>query len=63
MITPVSSHISNVHIEVDPQYRFDNSFTIYTGAKQVNPPARNVTGSCFNISCHMSPSSRWSIDR
>ena len=63
MTTPVSSHISNVHIEVDPQYRFSNSFTVYTGAQQVNPPGRNVTGSCFNISCHMSPSPRWSTER
>jgi hypothetical protein len=63
MTLPLKNHVDNVHIEVDPAYRFDNSFTIYTGAKLLNPPARNTTGSCFNISCHMSPSPRWSIER
>jgi hypothetical protein len=63
MTLPLAGHISNVHIEVDPKYRFANSFTIYTGSKQLNPPAQNVTGSCFNISCHMSPSPRWSRER
>jgi hypothetical protein len=63
MVTPVETHISNVHVEVDPQFRFANGFTIYTGAKQVNPPAQNATGSCFNISCHFTKSPRWSIER
>jgi predicted CXXCH cytochrome family protein len=63
MVMPVSNHISNVTVAVDPQYRFSNSFTIYTGAKLLNPPASNATGSCYNISCHMSPSPRWSIER
>ncbi|HEY6871663.1 MAG TPA: cytochrome C [Geobacteraceae bacterium] len=63
MQTPPGKHISNVHVEVDPQNRFSNSFTIYTGARQVNPPAMNATGSCFNISCHFQPSPRWSIER
>jgi trimeric autotransporter adhesin len=63
MQTPVSTHIDSVHIEVDLQYRFSNTFTIYTSARQVNPPSVNATGSCFNISCHMSPSPRWSSER
>jgi hypothetical protein len=63
MTLPVSSHINNVHIEVDPKIRFAEGFTVYTGAKLLNPPERNVTGSCFNISCHMSPSRRWSTER
>lgn len=63
MTTPVSANISNVHIEVDPKYRFSNSLTIYTSARLVNPPAANVTGVCFNISCHMTPSPRWSTER
>jgi hypothetical protein len=63
MVTPVKTHISNVRVEVDPQYRFAEGFTIYTGAKQLNPPAQNATGSCFNIACHMTPSPRWSIER
>ncbi|HBA90213.1 MAG TPA: CxxxxCH/CxxCH domain-containing protein [Geobacter sp.] len=63
MALPLSSHVSDVTVEVDPRFRFDNSFTIYTGSKRVNPPQVNNTGSCFNISCHMSPSPRWSIER
>ena len=63
MTLPVSSHISNITLEVDPKYRFDNSFTVYTGAKLVNPPQQNQTGSCLNISCHMSASPRWSMER
>ncbi|HBA89820.1 MAG TPA: CxxxxCH/CxxCH domain-containing protein [Geobacter sp.] len=56
-------HISDITVDVDPKYRFDNGFTVYTGAKLVDPPQANVTGSCFNISCHMSPSPRWSTER
>jgi len=63
MTLPLASHVNNVTVAVDTKYRFDNSFTIYSGAKLVNPPAHNVTGSCSNISCHMSPSPRWSIER
>jgi len=63
MATPVKSHISNVTVKVDAGYRFDNGFTIYTGAKNLDSPARNVTGSCFNISCHLSASPRWSMER
>ncbi|HEY6871662.1 MAG TPA: CxxxxCH/CxxCH domain-containing protein [Geobacteraceae bacterium] len=61
---PIGTHINNVHVEVDPAYRFsDTSFIVYTGAKLVNPPARNATGSCFNVSCHFKPSPKWSIER
>ncbi|GFO60527.1 cytochrome c [Geomonas silvestris] len=63
MVTPVSTHISNVHVEIDPKFRFGDGFATYTGAKLVNPPARNVTGSCFNVSCHMTKTPRWSIER
>jgi len=56
-------HIVDITVDVDQQYRFDNGFTVYTGAKLLDPPARNTTGSCFNISCHMSPSPRWSTER
>ena len=55
--------ISKVQVKVQPQYRFSESFGIYTGARLVDPPPNNVTGSCFNISCHMSPSPRWSTER
>ena len=63
MTLPLSSHINNVTVAVDPKYRFDNSFTVYTGAKLVNQPGQNQTGSCFNISCHLRPSPRWSMER
>jgi len=63
MVRPVGTHISNVHVEVDPQYRFSPGFIVYTGAKQLNPPARNVTGSCFNVSCHFVKTPQWSIER
>ncbi|MBK5276767.1 MAG: CxxxxCH/CxxCH domain-containing protein [Desulfuromonadales bacterium] len=55
--------ISHIRVFVQPQYRFGTGFSGYTGAKRVDPPARNVTGTCFNLSCHMSPSPRWSTER
>ncbi len=64
MITPVSTHISNVKVAVDPKLRFNSTqFITYSGAHQVNPPAVNKTGSCFNASCHFKPSPRWSTER
>lgn len=63
MITPVKNHIDNVTISVSPKLRFKNAFTVYTGALLVNPPAQNRTGSCYNISCHMNRSARWSTER
>jgi hypothetical protein len=63
MTTPVQKHIASVTVQVDPKLRFSEGFTIYTGARLVDPPARNVTGTCFNLSCHMSPSPRWSTER
>ena len=61
MQLPLSSNINNVTVLVDPKLRFDNSFSVYTGAKLVS--GANKTGSCFNISCHMSPSPKWSTER
>jgi len=63
MTTPVANHIGNVTVLVDPALRFADGFTVYTGAQRVNQPARNSTGSCFNISCHMTQSPRWSTER
>ena len=63
MVLPIKSHIDNVTVLVDPKLRFSEGFTVYTGAKLQNAPAANVTGSCYNISCHMSPSPRWSTER
>jgi trimeric autotransporter adhesin len=63
MTTPLRDQIQNVTVEVDPGFRFSPGFTVYTGARLVSSPKVNATGSCFNISCHMSPSPRWSTDR
>ena len=63
MTTPVKAHIDNVTVLVDPKLRFSDGFTVYTGARLVNRPASNATGSCFNISCHMNPSARWSTEK
>jgi hypothetical protein len=62
MATPVRTHVSNVTVKPAQNYkRFTNSsFITYSGAKLVNPPS-NVTGSCYNVSCHFRPSPRWSI--
>jgi hypothetical protein len=48
---------------VDPKLRFSAGFTVYTAARLVNQPARNASGSCFNIACHMSQSAPWSTER
>jgi hypothetical protein len=63
MSTPVQKHLDSVSVLVDPRLRFDRKFGVYTGASLVNAPARNATGSCYNISCHMSPSAPWSTER
>jgi hypothetical protein len=63
MITPVRDHISNVTVAVDPKLRFAEGFTVYSGARLFSPPARNQSGSCFNVACHMSPTALWSTER
>jgi hypothetical protein len=63
MTTPLNSHVDNVTVMVDPKLRFSEGFIVYTGSKLVNSPARNRSGGCFNISCHMSQSPRWSTER
>jgi hypothetical protein len=63
MVTPIASNISNVTVMVDAKLRFSEGFIVYTGAKLSNQPGANKTGSCFNISCHMSQSPRWSTER
>jgi len=63
MLTPLNKHVDNVTVLVDPKLRFNRKFTVYTSSLRVNPPAANATGNCFNISCHMSPSARWSTER
>ena len=56
---PIRQNIENVKVSVDSQYRFDNSFIVYTGARLVSPPAHNSVGSCSNTSCHMGQSPLW----
>jgi trimeric autotransporter adhesin len=63
MTTPVGSNIDKVTVLVDPKLRFSEGFVVYTSPKLVNQPSRNATGSCFNVSCHMSQSPRWSTER
>ena len=58
-LVPLKTHISNITVLLDPKYRFSNGFIVYTSEKLVNSPQKNVTGSCYNTSCHMSPSPKW----
>jgi len=60
---PARNHVDNVSVLVDPQYRFSqDAFMSYTTAQLVNGGA-NVTGSCFNVSCHFKKTPQWSIER
>jgi len=60
---PIRSHVENVAVSVQPQYRFSNDVLIaYTSAKFISGGA-NKSGSCFNVSCHMAPTPKWSIER
>lgn len=63
MTMPLKGNIENVDVAVDHRYRFSTGFIIYTGAKRVSAPAQNATGSCYNASCHITQSRRWSIER
>ncbi|KAF0217296.1 MAG: cytochrome C family [Geobacteraceae bacterium] len=65
MITPIRSNVSNVSVSLKQNYKkFKTAqFITYSGAKLVNPPAVNKTGSCYNISCHFKPSPDWSTER
>jgi len=61
---PIRNNISNVTIKIDPRVNFNNSLQIiYSGAKLVDPPLVNSTGSCINVGCHFQPTPRWSKDR
>ena len=53
----------SVRVVVDPQYRFNRDLPITYSGTLVNPPARNITGSCSNVSCHFKPSPKWSSER
>jgi predicted CXXCH cytochrome family protein len=60
---PLRNFVTNVSVKIDPQYRFSNDVLMsYTSAKLANGGA-NKTGSCFNVSCHMAPTPKWSTER
>jgi predicted CxxxxCH...CXXCH cytochrome family protein len=60
---PLRSFVQNVSVKMDQQYRFTNDVQMsYTTAKLLNGGA-NKTGSCFNVSCHMAPTPKWSTER
>lgn len=61
---PLKENISNVTVQIDTRFTFATpGFPSYSGAKLVNPPAVNQTGSCVNVACHFQPTPRWSLDR
>lgn len=62
--TPIKNNIRNITIDIEPIKRFGlTGFPVYTGARLVNPPEVNQTGSCYNTACHFQISPRWSLDR
>jgi predicted CxxxxCH...CXXCH cytochrome family protein len=62
-VVPLRSNVQNVTVKIDPQYRFSNdSFIVYTSAKLTSDGA-NKSGSCFNVSCHLAQTPKWSIER
>lgn len=61
---PLKNNISNVTIKIAQYVNFNNTLQVsYTGARLVNPPLVNSTGSCINVGCHFQPTPRWSKDR
>ena len=58
MALPLSSHVGNVTIAVDPRHSFDGGFIVYTGSRLSAPGAPDANGRCFNTDCHMKPSPR-----
>jgi hypothetical protein len=63
-LMPINQHISNVTVNVAQYVNFNNSLqVIYSGARLVDPPAVNKTGSCVNVGCHFQPTNRWSNRR
>jgi predicted CxxxxCH...CXXCH cytochrome family protein len=63
MALPLKGHVENVTVKIDPQLRFSNDvLASYTSAKLASGGA-NRTGGCFNVSCHMAASPKWSIER
>ncbi|SNB47896.1 CxxxxCH/CxxCH domain-containing protein [Geobacter sp. DSM 9736] len=67
MRMPLKQNISNVTVKIDPRWRFNDAvLPTYTGARLVNPPEVNKTGSCISVGCHFKPTGLigpWSADR
>jgi cytochrome c peroxidase len=54
---------SNINVTVDPKYKFNAALQIKYSSNQVDPPLRNSTGTCSNVSCHFQPTPKWSTER
>jgi predicted CxxxxCH...CXXCH cytochrome family protein len=54
---------SKVNVTVDPKYKFNSAQPITYSGTMIDPPARNTTGTCSNVSCHFQPSPKWSTER
>ena len=63
-ILPIRNNVANVTVLPQQSLRRFNPAVqiIYTTAKLVNPP-NNVTGTCYNASCHFSKSPKWSSEK
>ena len=60
---PTRDYVENVNVKMDPQYRFSADYQmVYSSAKLLSGAA-NKSGTCFNTSCHMRPSLKWSTER
>jgi predicted CxxxxCH...CXXCH cytochrome family protein len=60
---PIRNFVQNVSVALDQQYRFSgDALATYTTARLVSGGA-NRSGSCFNVSCHMAPTPKWSTER
>jgi len=60
---PLRNHVENVTVAVDPLYKFSiKKQLVYTSARLVSGGA-NRSGGCYNVSCHMSKTPKWSIER
>ncbi len=60
---PIRSHVGNVAVKIDQALRFSGDvMASYTTAKLVTG-GKNITGTCFNVSCHFKPTEKWSTER
>lgn len=54
---------ANVNVIVDPQYKFNSSFTLDQVRYDNSKVTPNNTGNCSNVSCHFQKSPRWATDK